>query len=141
MQVLTLTLPESSGKVQRILRRGPQECTNSRDRPPGLSSASIRALNAEYSTHILPNAPSGNARPCRPLSAPPRAPADRPSNSPSLGPSGFPPPSSPELRDRSYSPCAALTPFDDPLCRRYLEMSVPASYPYLPSPRSCNCRR
>src|SRR5260370_31531348 len=32
MQFLTLTLPESSGKVQRILRRGPQECTNSRRR-------------------------------------------------------------------------------------------------------------
>src|SRR5438105_5791737 len=38
MQVSRLTLPESSAKVQRNLRGGYQKCTNSRDRPPGLSS-------------------------------------------------------------------------------------------------------
>src|SRR5260370_30328373 len=44
MQVLTLTLPESSGKVQRILRRGPQECTNSVDRRERLSHVAAQGL-------------------------------------------------------------------------------------------------
>src|SRR5260370_30193176 len=44
MQVLTLTLPESSGKVQRILRRGPQECTNSRDRLQPVNPSAARTL-------------------------------------------------------------------------------------------------
>src|SRR5260370_3065093 len=44
MQVLTLTLPESSGKVQRILRRGPQECTNSSDRRERLSHVAAQGL-------------------------------------------------------------------------------------------------
>src|SRR5260370_37784471 len=44
MQVLTLTLPESSGKVQRILRRGPQECTNSRGRLQPVNPSAARTL-------------------------------------------------------------------------------------------------
>src|SRR5260370_12299295 len=47
MQVLTLTLPESTGKVQRILRRGPQECTNSRGRRVTAAPMPINARNGE----------------------------------------------------------------------------------------------